>query len=96
MDRKYNNARKKVDEVKDLFSEVLKNKKVGMTLSFTPNSVYPDDRFLIFSAWKKHKVTFRKDGWLEFNHDEPIRLEEVPKSFLKSILLKIYYEQETK
>lgn len=96
MDKKFRNALIKVDNAEDLFDEVLEHVKDGMTITFTPNNVYPNDRFLIFSAWKKHKVTFHRKGltWLEFDNDEPMNLEDVPQSFLKSIMLNVYYMQE--
>ena len=97
MDKKFKKAYDKVVEVDDLYGEVLDNITDGKKITFTPKNIVPNDRFLLFSAWKSHKVTFHWGDvvWLEFNHDEPIELIDVPKSFLESILLNLFYERET-
>lgn len=76
----------------DLFSEVLGKIKDGMKISFTENNVAHDDDFLIFSYRKKQTVTFHTKSvpyWIEFDGDEPMLLENVPNSFLRSILQNI-------
>ena len=81
----------KLDRYK-LFDKVLEKIKDKMSIVLTPKNVYPYDRFLIFSAYKKQEITFHTKNvpyWVEFDHDEPIRLEECPESFLKTILLNI-------
>lgn len=73
----------------DLFSEVLNKIYDGMSITFTPKNVAYGDRFLIFSAYKKIKVTFHTKGvpyWIDFDGDEPMRLEDCPESFFESIL----------
>lgn len=89
----------KIEEIKklkshyELFCAVMDRipKKEGITITFTPNNVFPNDRFLIFSAYKKQKVTIKWKSLLRvyFDGDNPMLLEEVPESFLRSILLNI-------
>ena len=74
----------------DLFSEVISKIKDGMEITFTPENVAWGDHFLIFSACKEIKVTFHTKYvpyWVEFDGDEPMRLEDCPESFFESILL---------
>ena len=73
----------------DLFSKVLGKIKDGMNITFTPNNVALGDDFLIFSATKKIKVTFKVFGlwYVLFDGDEPMLLEDCPDSFYESILL---------
>ena len=75
----------------DLYSEVLNKIKDGMEITFTPNNVAWGDNFLIFSATKKIKVTFKNFGlwYVLFDGDEPMLLENCPDSFLESILKNI-------
>lgn len=75
----------------DLFSAVLENLKDGLTITFTPKNVAWGDHFLIFSAYKKIKVTFKDFGlwYVLFDCDEPMLLEDCPESFFESILLNI-------
>lgn len=75
----------------DLFSEVLGKLKDGMEITFTPKNVAYGDNFLIFSAYKKIKVTFKNFGlwYVLFDGDEPMLLENCPDSFLESILKNI-------
>lgn len=62
-----------------------------MEITFTPSNVAYGDRFLIFSAYKSCKVTFRNHGlwWVYFDNDDPMLLEECPTSFYESILKNI-------
>ena len=75
----------------DLFADVLKkiSPMVGKSITLTPNDIVAGDRFLIFSAYDSHTITFKKryDGVivLLFDHDNPILLEECPDSFLKTL-----------
>ena len=77
----------------DLFGKVLKKIKDGMSITFTPENVDDNDDFLIFSAYKSIKVTFKYsysgiiNVW--FDNDEPMRLEDCPTSFFRSILKNI-------
>lgn len=76
----------------DKFSKVLEKIKDGMKIRFTPKNVAPWDRFLIFSAYKSCVVTFHTNVvpyWVEFDNDEPMRLEDCPESFFDSILMNI-------
>ena len=75
----------------DLFREVLGKLKDGMEITFTPKNVAYGDNFLIFSAYKKIKVTFKNFGlwYVLFDGDEPMLLENCPDSFLESILKNI-------
>ena len=76
----------------DLFSKVLDKIYDGMKITFTPDNVAYDDRFLIFSAYKKITVTFHTNVvpyWIDFDCDEPMLLENCPESFLRSILKNI-------
>lgn len=73
----------------DLFMKVMGRIKEGMKITFTPDNVARNDRFLIFSAYKSCTVTFHKNRvpyWVEFDNDEPMLLEDCPTSFFESIL----------
>lgn len=76
-----------------LFSKVLDKIKDGMKITFTPNNVVEYDDFLIFNKYRrKQTITFHTKSvpfWIEFDGDEPMRLEDVPTSFLESILKNI-------
>lgn len=77
----------------DLFCEVLKKIKDGMSITFTPDNVDENDDFLIFSAYKKIKATFKRTYsgviGVRFDCDEPMLLENCPTSFFRSILKNI-------
>jgi hypothetical protein len=75
----------------DLFEKALDLIKDGMSIVFTPKNVAYGDRFLIFSACKELKVTFRWHNllWVEFEGDDPMLLENCPDSFLESIIKNI-------
>ena len=77
--------------MRDLFTQVLNKIKDGMSITFTPNNVGWGDDFLIFSATKKIKVTFKDFGlwYVLFDGDEPMLLEDCPESFYESILKNI-------
>ena len=73
----------------DLFTQVLARTTDGMKILFTPDNIAPGDDFLILNDGDVCEVTVHKSRvpyWLEFSNDEPIRLEDVPESFLRSIL----------
>lgn len=75
--------------MKDLFSRVLSKIQDGMKITFTPDNVAEDDNFLLLGEKGSCTVTFHTKNvpyWLEFDNDEPMRLEDVPSSFLRSIL----------
>ena len=72
-----------------LFDKLLDVLKEGMQITFTPNNVAEGDRFLIFSAYKSQKVTLKHCGdlwYVFFEGDEPMRLEDCPDSFYRSII----------
>ena len=69
----------------ELFDKVIEKIKDKMSIVLTPKNVYPTDRFLIFSAYKKQKITFN-NWWVEFDNDEPIGLEECPCIIQKKVL----------
>ena len=75
----------------DLFSQVLDKIYDGMKITFTPNNVAYGDRFLIFNKYRRSQtITFhtnRVPYWIDFDGDEPMRLEDCPESFYESILL---------
>lgn len=74
--------------VAELYSKI----KDGMEITFTPSNVAEDDNFLIFSFTDTIKVklhTNRVPFWVEFDCDEPMRLEDCPDSFYRSILKNI-------
>ena len=74
--------------MESLFDQVLAKIKDGTEIVFTKDNVAEGDRFLIFSAYKKIKVTFhwRDLLWVDFDCDEPMLLEDCPDSFFESIL----------
>ena len=76
----------------DYFGQVLDKIKDGMKITFTPKNVADGDNFLLFSACKKQTITVHTNGvpfWIEFDGDEPMRLEDCPTSFFRSILKNI-------
>lgn len=74
----------------DLFSMVLASIHDGMKITFTRKNVAFADSFLIFSRYRpKQTVTFHTKHvpyWIDFDGDEPMLLEDVPDTFLQSIL----------
>ena len=77
----------------DLFSKVLGKLKEGLTITFTKSNIAEGDRFLIFGCgYDSCTVTFKRPRdlwWVCFDNDEPMLLENVPDSFLRSILKNI-------
>lgn len=74
----------------ELFAECLRNLKDGMTIAFNRGNVAFGDDFLILTDYRwEIKVTFKQHGglwWLYFDGCEPMMLEDVPTSFLQSIV----------
>ena len=74
----------------DLFSQVLDVIHDGMRITFTADNVAFGDDFLIFSAHRPSQtITFHTKStpyWIDFNGVEPMRLEDCPDSFLRSII----------
>lgn len=76
----------------DLFSQVIGKIKDGMKITFTCDNVHPYDDFLILYPDRPCTVTFHTRSvpyWVEFDGDEPMRLEDCPDSFFLSILKNI-------
>lgn len=82
-----------MDKRSELFVKVMYSVKDGQKMIFTPDNVADGDNFLIFSGNRQSQtVTFHKNRvpyWISFDGDEPMRLEDVPTSFLESILKNI-------
>ena len=75
----------------DVFNRVISGLRDGEEMVLTPQNVYANDRFLIFSGNRnKQKVSFhrRADGvWrVSFDGDDPMLLENTPASFWRTIL----------
>ncbi len=78
--------------MEDLFTKVLSKIKDGTKITFNSQNVAPGDTFLILYGDRECVVTFHtKDVpyWIEFSNDEQMLLEDVPESFLRSILKNI-------
>lgn len=79
--------------MESLFSQVLAKVKDGTEITFTENNVSRGDDFLIFSAYKEIKCTFKRNYAgvmvVMFSCDEPMLLEDCPDSFYRSILKNI-------
>ena len=77
----------------DLFSEVLEKIKDGMSITFTKSNIAAGDNFLLLGyGYDSCTVTFKQPcdlWWVYFDNDEPMLLEDVPDSFLRSILKNI-------
>lgn len=78
----------------DIFSELLKklNGRNEVSIIFNKNNIYEDDNFLIqvYYRNKEEKIILKRSNsgiiYVLFENDEPILLENCPKSFWKSIL----------
>jgi hypothetical protein len=71
------------------FYSMLKN---GMTFTLTEKDITPGDHFLIFSAYKEITFTIyinRVPFKIDFEHDEPILIENCPISFINTIIANI-------
>lgn len=76
----------------DIFSEVLDKIYDGLTITFTAKKMAEGDHFLLFGYYKKQKVTFHTNSvpyWIDFDGGSPMRLEDCPESFYRSILKNI-------
>lgn len=76
-----------------LFVDVLGKIHDGMEITFTEKNVAEGDDFLIFNE-PDDKVTVKFHTskvpfMVEFDNDEPMRLEDCPTSFFRSILLNV-------
>lgn len=76
----------------DLFGKVLDKvyPMLGKSITLTREDVASGDRFLIFSAYDSHTITFTRSFsgviTLLFDHDEPILLEDCPDSFFQTLI----------
>ena len=76
----------------EIVDALYSNLKDGMTFTLTPKDIAYGDHFLIFSAYDKQVITIhmnRVPWWLEFDADEPMRLEDCPTSFYRTLLKNI-------
>ena len=76
----------------DIFSKLLPLIKNGMRITLTKDDCVPGDNFLIFSAYKKQTITIhcnRVPYWLDFDGDEPMRLEDCPSTFFETLIANI-------
>ena len=77
----------------ELFDKVLHKIEDGMTITFTKDNIADGDDFLILDCgYNSCTVTFKRPRdlwWVIFDNDEPMLLEDVPVSFLRSILKNI-------
>lgn len=72
-----------------LFDKVLSGLRDGMAITFNRGNVAFGDDFLIFSSSVEITVTFRLRGdlwWVDFDGEDTMLLEDVPTSFLESII----------
>ena len=78
----------------DYFDSVLTklyNGWMDKTIVITEKNVHPSDHFLLLGefAHKSISISFKNYRgviWVYFDCDEPMRLEECPTSFLKTLL----------
>ena len=76
-----------------LFEHVLRKIKDDMTITFTKDNIADGDNFLLLGCgYDSCTITFRCFGlwYVLFDNDEPMLLEDVPDSFLRSILKNIH------
>jgi hypothetical protein len=77
----------------ELFDKVLHKIEDGMSITFTKDNIADGDNFLILDCgYDSCTITFKRFGdmwYVLFDNDEPILLEDVPVSFLRSILKNI-------
>ena len=75
-----------------LFDKVLDKIYPGLSITFTKNNIAEGDTFLNLKTYSSQTITFDfgNSGILvEFEYDEPLHLDELPSSFLESILLNL-------
>jgi len=77
----------------ELFDKVLQKVDDGMTITFTKDNIADGDDFLILGCgYDSCTIIFKSLGdmwYVLFDNDEPMLLEDVPVSFLRSILKNI-------
>ena len=78
-----------MDTISKLFSLI----KDGMKITLTKADCVPGDRFLIFSSYRREQTitihTNRVPFWIDFDGDEPMRLEDCPEMFFKTLIANI-------
>ena len=77
----------------DIVDALYANIKDGMTFVLGPRDCAIGDRHLLFSGDSpRQKIvlhTARVPWWVEYDDDEPLRLEDVPTSFCRTLLKNI-------
>jgi len=77
----------------ELFEKVLHKIEDGKSITFTIDNIADGDDFLILGCgYDSCTVTFKRPRdlwWVIFDNGEPMLLEDVPVSFLRSILKNI-------
>ena len=75
------------------FCQLLDKIKNGMKITLSEKDVAEGDDFLIFNNPEETQTitihTNRVPFWLEFDKDEPMRLEDCPESFYRTLLKNI-------
>ena len=76
------------------FSKLLSLIHDGMTITLTASDAVRGDNFLIFDDDYRPSQTLtfhtaRVPYWIEFDCDEPIRLEDCPPKFFETLVSKI-------
>lgn len=73
----------------ELYDIILGKASDGQSLVLTKDDIAPGDGFLNLNGFPKVTVTFRMDTVpfrLEFDNDEPMRLDELPTRFLETLV----------
>ena len=76
----------------DTFSLLLSKIENGMTFTLTKKDCAFADDFLLFSGCRKQTITLHTNCvpyWIDFDGDEPMRLEDTPCTFWQTLLLNI-------
>lgn len=77
----------------EIFGKLLPKLKDGMKIVLTPKNVAAGDNFLIFCGSRQSQTitihTNRVPYWIDFDCDEPMRLEDCPTSFFRTLLKNI-------
>ena len=83
----------RMENAYELFDKVLNKIEDGLTITFAKDNLADGDDFLILGCgYDSCAITFKRfaDMWyVLFDNDEPMLLEDVPVSFLRSILKNI-------
>jgi len=83
----------RMENAYELFDKVLNKIEDGLTITLTEDNIADGDDFLILGCeYDSCTITFKRFGdmwYVLFDNDEPMLLEDVPVSFLRSILKNI-------